>query len=286
MNISKLLATAVLLSLAACAVKDDKASKVALHANDGTPTGSASTGGQPGKVTIMGALVVADAEKGTKTLKSGISLNLQAGKSATGTVAEVTSKPEDSLAESQTDTSVDSAAVESTYLNVGCSDDQIDKTYTNGLEAKTLPDFKNTTSVALSAKVVFICGNVGLQTISAAIKADTLVLNAVNLVNKVQVGGLDIAANNMVLKGQNRLGTMGVDSAEAVVEGPRLIVNVIKEVSGEGSLMLTSQGGNVIAATAESATDSTEQSTAEKLQTIHDKNESVQVKKQNLAVNR
>ncbi|QDK46109.1 hypothetical protein DOM22_13540 [Bdellovibrio sp. ZAP7] len=283
MKISKLLATAVLMCLAACAVKDDKASKVALHANnDGAPTGEVSSkvlpGGQPGKVNIMGVLVVDDAEKGGKTLKSGISLNLMGGKALDGKVAEVTAKPQDSLSQNQNqkDTDVEKAETESTYLNVGCSEDQIDKTYTNGLTAKELGDVKDATSVRMTAKVVFICGNVGLRTISAAIKADKLILDSVNLVNMVAAGAVDVAANSLVLKGQNRIGTMGVDTAGEVVDAPILNMNVIKDVTGDGTLMLTSQGGNVISAVEDAA--KSKDTSAEKLQRIHDKNEEAQMK--------
>ncbi|WP_413293336.1 hypothetical protein ACLSU7_18295 [Bdellovibrio sp. HCB185ZH] len=276
MKISKLLATAVLMSLAACAVKDDKASKVALHANnDGAPTGEVSSkvlpGGQPGKINIMGALVAEDG----KTLKTGISINLMGGKALDGKVAEVATKQPE-LGQVQVDGDVDQAAKESTYLNVGCVEDDIDKTYTNGLEAKALADVKDATSVKLTAKVVFICGNVGLKTISAAIKADKLILNNVNLVNMVAAGALDIAANSVVLKGQNRLGTMGADSAGEVVEAPVLNINVIKEVTGDGTLMLTSQGGNVISAAEDVAKSS--DTSAEKLQRLHDKKEEAEMK--------
>ncbi|QLY24293.1 hypothetical protein [Bdellovibrio sp. KM01] len=281
MKISKLLATAVLMCLAACAVKDDKASKVALHANnDGAPTGEVSSkvlpGGQPGKVNIMGVLVVDDAEKGGKTLKSGISLNLLGGKALDGKVAEVTAKPQDSLGQNQLDSDVEIAAKESSYLNVGCSEDQIDKTYTNGLTAKELGDVKDATSVRMTAKVVFICGNVGLRTISLAIKADKLILDSVNLVNMVAAGAVDVAANSLVLKGQNRIGTMGADAAGEVVDAPVLNVNVIKDVTGDGTLMLTSQGGNVISAVEDAA--KSKDTSAEKLQRIHDKNEEAQMK--------
>lgn len=254
MNISKLLATAVLLSLAACAVKDDRASKVALHNNDGTPAGKVSAeivpGGQPGKITVSGALVTRDEAKNALSLKASVSMNVVAGKAQDGKVAEVDDEHQPFLAISQSDSSLTSLASQKTYMVVGCSDEQVDKSYTNGLELKATPDLKNATSVDLSAKVVFVCGDVATAAIATVVKADQLILNNVNLDNKVSVGALDIGANTLVLIGQNKVSTTGVDVAGTVTEAASLTANVTKEISGDGSLAIVSQGGNVISATA------------------------------------
>jgi hypothetical protein len=260
MNISKLLATAVLLSLAACAVKDDRASKVALHNNDGTPVKSeALAGGQPGKITVSGALVARDEQKNALSLKANVSMNVVGGKAQDGKVAEVDEDHQPFLVISQSDSSLTSLGSQKTYMVVGCSDDQVENSYTNGLEKKATPDLKNATSVDLSAKVVFVCGEVKTGAIATVLKADQLILNNVSIDNTVTAGALDVGANTLVLIGQNKVSTTGVDVAGSVSEAASLSANVTKEISGDGSLAIVSQGGNVISAANASTSVSAQQ---------------------------
>ncbi|WP_413557729.1 hypothetical protein [Bdellovibrio sp. HCB209] len=255
MNISKLLATAVLLSLAACAVKDDKASKVALRNSDGTPSGSAVlAGGQPGKVSISGALVDFDKEKETTTLKAGISSTFTPGKGKDGKPVEVVESEQLMLFPSQSDSTLASAESLTTFINLGCSEDKLDNTRTNGLtEAKA--EVKGTESTTATAKVVFICGDISSSSISGVIKAHELILNNVHILSKHEVGSLDIGANKLVLIGQNKITTVGVDKATEVTEGPSLNLNVTKEFSGEGSLAITAVGANITSAAATATTE-------------------------------
>lgn len=248
MNISKLLATAVLLSLAACAVKDDKASKVSLHGDSGSPAGKAATtlaGGQPGKVSISGALVVFDQDKQSATLKDGISSTFTPGKGKDGKLTEVDEKEQLMLFPSQSDTALASVESLTTFINLGCKEDQIDKAITNGL-TEAQPEVKGTESAKATAKVVFVCGDIALKSISSVIKAHELILNNSHLLAKQEVGSVDIGANKLVLVGQNKITVAGVDKAAEVTEGPSLTLNVTKEVSGEGSLAIASTGANVI----------------------------------------
>ncbi len=283
MKFSKLLAIAVLMSLAACAVKDDKASKVALHTDktDGAPTGPVSDsvlpGGQPGQIMVTGVAVEFDQVKQTSTLKSGISMVAQGGKSLQGTVAEVTDENQPMLNLTKSDSDLASIDKDTSYAVVGCQDDQVDSTRTNGLTKKDVVTNAKE-AVSLKAKVVFVCGNVDLSTMAASVKADTLVLNGASLVNVVEAGMMDIGANNLVLTGQNRIETIGMDNTGTVVQAAGIEFNVTKEITGDGSLAITSRGGNVI-----SPTKSTSQ---EKLQTIHDQREEAELKAKSQPANR
>jgi hypothetical protein len=282
MKITNLLAIAVLMSLAACAVKDDKASKVALHNNnDSAPTGKVSdgilSGGQPGQIMVTGVAVDFDKVKQTSTLKSGISMTAEGGKSLEGQVAEVADENVPMLNLTKSDSDLTSIDQDKSYAVIGCQDDQVDATRLQGLTKKdVVTNSKETVSV--KTKVLFVCGNVDLSTMAAAVKADTLVLNGASLVNVVEAGMMDIGANQLVLEGQNKIETIGMDNAGTVVQAAGIEFNVIKEISGEGSLAITSRGGNVI-----SPTKKTQQ---EGLQAIHDQNEEAEMKAKSAPANR
>ncbi|WP_413584692.1 hypothetical protein [Bdellovibrio sp. HCB274] len=248
MKISKLLATAVLMSLAACAVKDDKASKVSLHNNDSTPKGEASVnakaGGQPGQIMITGAAVQFDQDSGKTTLKSSLKSAVAAGTSADGKVAQVADENLPMLNLSKTESALKQVESDTSYAVLGCSDDQVEASYTNGLTLKK-EAAANDLSSATTAKVVFICGELKSSTLALVIKADTLILNNANITSTAQAGVVDIGTNKLVLIGESKIETIGQDAAANVVPAASIEFNVTREVSGDGTLAILSRGGNV-----------------------------------------
>ncbi|MEK2688182.1 hypothetical protein [Bdellovibrio sp. GT3] len=278
MKLSKLLATAVLMSLAACAVKDDKASRVALRGGDTTPKGEVSAdltvGGQPGQIMVTGAIVKYDADKvnyeepsDKLSLNPSIKTTYITGISADGKIAEVDADFKPMLNLTKSESVLKEVEADTSYAVLGCADDQVDATFTNGLTlkdgaAKSADSTLDKVSTATTAKVVFVCGDLKTTAMALAIKADTLVLNNARIISTAQAGVVDIGANKLVLIGESTIQTIGQDAAANVVPAAAIEFNVTKELSGDGTLVISSKGGDIKSGAAKSTIGTSDQQKA------------------------
>ncbi|WP_413582025.1 hypothetical protein [Bdellovibrio sp. HCB288] len=275
MKLSKLLATAVLMSLAACAVKDDKASRVALRGGDTTPKGEVSAdltvGGQPGQIMVTGAIVKIDENKTNydepsdkMSLNPAIKVTVVGGLSADGKVVELDPDFKPMLNLTKSETILTEVTSDTSYAVLGCSDDQVDASYTNGLTKKQVEATADQLGSVISAKVVFVCGDLKTTAAALVIKADTLVLNSANIISTAQAGMVDIGANKLALNGENSIQTIGQDAVTNVLPAASIEFNVTKEAPGDatGTLVISSKGGDIKAGAAKSTIGTSDQQKA------------------------
>ncbi|WP_413575058.1 hypothetical protein ACLVWU_12420 [Bdellovibrio sp. HCB290] len=284
MKISKLLATAVLMSLAACAVKDDKASSVALGLRgDDTPKGEATVntkdGGQPGQIMVTGAIVKIDESKvnydepsDKLSVNPAIKITYIAGLAADGKLTDLDPdhKPMSNLTKSET--ILNEVVSDTSYVVFGCTDDQVDASYINGLTKKEVMATADQVGSLTSAKVVFVCGELKTTAMALAIKADTLILNSASIISTAPAGMVDIGANKLSLIGKNLIRTIGQDADSNVLPAASIEFNVTKELMAgtDGTLHITSKGGDIKKGAAQSTIGTSDQQKAKDQQEEQD----------------
>lgn len=142
------------------------------------------------------------------------------------------------------DVKVLSSAIESKkYINLGC--ENLSAEETEGLEQDS--DKALTDSVlSLSAKKIFICGTPQISQSFVSLSAEQLVLKNASLKVKAVVGSLNVSASKIELSGSNSIETNGVDATISVIDAPSVDLVVTSEIFGEGTLKVSSTGGNCV----------------------------------------
>jgi len=153
--------------------------------------------------------------------------------------------PKDSVAATNASADADLApdvdAVANTAAAVGTNGKTTDCTKDSA--AKDLV----TKSTTISAKVVLMCSvPANMPTVLVEISADNLVMTDLSYSDSNSQGGIYMTANTLTLNGVNTVATSGVDSRSIVGSAPYIQLDVAKEISGTGSLGLSSTGGNAI----------------------------------------
>lgn len=201
-------------------------------------------GGQPGKITIKGIIVKKDGDN--IVLDDRIKVEQTGGKGNHDVSQTVVSEKNKAVLSDAVDAKATSKLSESKkYINIGCenlSTEEID-----GFEEdsnKALTD----AVLILSAKKIFICGAQEISQSTVNLAADQLILKDASLKVKSAIGSLTVSAAKIELVGKNSLESIGLDAAINVMDAPSIDLTINSEISGEGTLQVTSNGGNCVEA--------------------------------------
>ncbi len=200
------------------------------------------SGGQPGQITVKGVIVKKDGDK--MLLDDRIRIEQVGGKGKRGDAPTLVSEKNKAVLSEEIDVQVLSSAIESVkYINLGCND--LTAQDTEGL-TEELEETKIISAVAHPVKKIFICGTHQIPQAFLSLSADQLILKNTSLKLKDLTGNLNVSASKIELIGSNTIETIGVDSTLSIMVGPSLNLLVAHEISGEGTLKLSSIGGNYI----------------------------------------
>ncbi len=231
------------------AIKDaDKAAEDAKKtANDAANAGkkanemaldATSSGGQPGSISLGGALVTSE-----NALDARVTVNLLAGKSWRGPRPDVNngtlqlkSKISDSTLQE-----IEKQKDDKSFVNLGC--DVSARNDLKDLEEKKVYNSSSQLTV-VKAKIVLICDGTQLKSGMTLIAAETVILAGVRyeMVGVVD-RSLSIAANDLIVDGDSTLTSKGKDGASTILQGPSISITAI-QVSGSGKLEINAQGSN------------------------------------------
>jgi hypothetical protein len=199
-------------------------------------------GGQPGKISVNG---VAVSHEGSHTLLDRrIKVTQTAGesdKTKHAPLATIAATALPSFSEKK-DSSLQSLAQDKTYVAFGCNQ-VLDAHLTEGLQKKEVSQLTEH-ATAISAHTVFLCGRVKWNNPWTTISAHELVLVGATALMKGSTGQLSLLTEHLVLVGKNKIQTLGLNAAREVPAAPSLELTVLSAIDGEGSLELSSVGGN------------------------------------------
>ena len=219
----------------------DDAKKIADDANKDSVAvlDLTSSGGQPGDVSLFGALLSDEV-----TLDPKVSVILNAGKGWKGLRPEVkkdilTLKANLTEGFSQEQ---DKLKVDKTFVNMGC--DLSTRTDLKDLQEQPANTDKASTAAVIKANTVLICGTNPISIKMTFITAKTVVMSGVQ---QSSVGALSttmsISAGELIVDGENRFSLNGIDDSSTVFQGPSLSIGAEK-FSGSGKLQILSEGSN------------------------------------------
>lgn len=202
-----------------------------------------TAGGQPGKITVSG-IVVKESEKKV-ILDDRLSILQTPGKSRNKALTVITSESNKPVLKAfGTGDELEKVSSSTSYMNLGCA--KLDPKQIQGLTELKLD--LNTKVVSASAKKVFICGDFETS-LSVLISADSIIFDNANF---VQTGFMDvmttIRTKAITLIGNNRIKTKGISSSGIVLGAPAIDLVVAKDIFGEGTLEINSEGGECLPA--------------------------------------
>jgi hypothetical protein len=216
--------------------QDDTAQK----ANEST-LDITSAGGQPGSISLAGALVMSESN-----LDPRVTVKLTSGKSWKGVRPEVKAGTL-SLKAKQADATIDEIQKlndDKSFVNLGCEiADRIDL---KDLQEKQLDPADTSTVMVINANTVLICGQNQIKKSLTLITAKTVILSNVQ---QELVGAVDktlsITAQDLNLYGESKISSKGKDSSSTILQGPSVSVSAEK-ISGNGKLEITAEGSNYL----------------------------------------
>jgi hypothetical protein len=204
-----------------------------------------SSGGQPGKVTLEGALVSDNTNTDPR-----IVVNVQTGKGWRGQRAELSA----STIQLQQKVSgycyqeelVRLLQARETFVNLGC--DLTDRNDLAGLEEKKIEAFS---TPFIRAKIVFLCDGSQIEkNIMTFICADTVVFGSLQLEmtgSGDKLANLRIYSNKLVVDGDSVILSKGKDGPYAIYQrGPSVLISAIA-LSGNGKIKIDFSGANYAA---------------------------------------
>jgi len=200
-------------------------------------------GGQPGKIFVKGILV-ADSENKAQ-LDNRIQVSQTVGTSYK-TALKMNPSAIDKNAQALLTPTADSLLTENlaqdkTYVALGCS--SVDPSLISGLSKKSVEALSGSVA-AISANTVIFCGKTDIKYSSMTVAAHHLILINAEISAKNAVGALSLIADHLVVIGKNKIQTQGLDANVSVLPAPALELSVLTAIDGEGSLKLSSVGGN------------------------------------------
>jgi len=203
----------------------------------------ASAGGQPGAISVSGALVIHQNSK--LELDNHISTATQAGLSWRGSRPLVESSAfilKAALSDA-TKGEIEKQKLDRSFINIGCNKLLVGR-LTADLEEKNLPAISVDIEI-LEAHSIFICDASRLSSSLISITGATVILSKVTLelVGTVAQRGLSIVADELQIEGENTISSDGVDGEITIVDGPNISIGANK-VAGEGALKLLASGAN------------------------------------------
>jgi hypothetical protein len=198
-------------------------------------------GGQPGNVTLTGALV----DHSSSELKpiDQIKIEKEAGISWRGVRASL-KEPSPIFKSDLSDTEkLDLVNLKSDkyWINVGCRD----LTHMPGQEDLELAEI-DPKSPILSAKSVIVCDPSMLTATLISINAELVVFHEMKVSIRAAVTQfLFIKASNLRLEGSNSIHAEGIDSTVTALPGPEIFL-AAESLSGTGNLKIDVHGGNYL----------------------------------------
>lgn len=210
-------------------------------AADKTKAEQEGKGGQPG-IPVIGL----NAMDSDGKIVDGLHFNMLTGKGADGKQAPLTTqaKPVKSLSESDEKALKDVKALK-TYINVGCSEDQLKDVSLSGLTKQDAPKVYEDGIYSVKANVVTLCGD--LQPfLMASFTADTILVSDAKSTLRARSGSESVSfrANRLIIKGNSEIKVVELDATSTPVERVMVIVNDKVEVKNVGQLTLTTQGAD------------------------------------------
>ncbi|MNJ98509.1 hypothetical protein D3C87_162750 [compost metagenome] len=207
------------------------------------------SGGQPGKISVSGIVVKQEGEK--TLLDERITVTQVPGKSGHSSLTTNIKPANKAALTPELDAKeLGNISEGKTFINVNCN--QLDPSLVEGL-TEANPDHVTKDFLVIAANTVVLCKDVSFTTAMTTISADHLVLIDVDsTLDGRSLGFLKFKANKLTLIGKNKITTKGKDSTSPFIDGESasLSLDVAKEIQGEGTLELTTLGGNYISSPA------------------------------------
>jgi hypothetical protein len=206
-----------------------------------------TVGGQPGKITVLGAAVIAN--DGKTELDPRLSLTQSAGKGKTTTpeIAENLRPYFSKTVSEKVLKELTVAEANKDYIAVGCN--QLDQDLVDGLTQReyTFTPQKGTKEIvegSATANTIILCGQLNHSSILATVySADRLVLIDVDYRNESVYGDIVFKAKTLHLIGKNKVQTIGKPNPSFLFYPGDLFLVVEKSIEGDGNLELSSVGG-------------------------------------------
>jgi hypothetical protein len=201
-------------------------------------------GGQPGKISVFGIVALEEADK--IVLDERISVSQVPGKSSSDIVTTQISKDNMAVISTKFNTkSLEKLSADKTFVNLNCK--QLDSSLVDGLTEVSSKPLSDGIFV-ISANTIVICKDLQFQSLTNSFSADHLVLVDVDssLVGS-NGGSISMNANKLTVVGKNKISTKGSDASGIMtLSAASIDLKVSKEIDGDGSLQLFSEGGNNI----------------------------------------
>ncbi|MGZ5279624.1 MAG: hypothetical protein ACXWC9_06770 [Pseudobdellovibrionaceae bacterium] len=209
---------------------------------------STKVGGQPGTIYLSESLVKMNAEGIVEPIPR-IQIKQQGGKGFDDKVSEVKTKEtlKVQVAGEPVRKSIDEVSQEQTYINIGCDKDKIDANETAGLKLEKMRLHKSFLEAV--AQKIYICGKGKIRQNMAFLQADEVIFTDSDYEMNSDGVSLVIQARRLVLNGNNRLATVGPQSAaSAYMPTASISLGILDGISGDGELELQSVGSSYSAA--------------------------------------
>jgi hypothetical protein len=203
---------------------------------------TASKGGEPGDISILGAVVKFDSQNLTFSLDSHLSTSLVNGAAADGSKPTSDKKATIDHTLPTTAATNDGLANDKTYIALGCNQ-QVDKSLVDGL---TQASIESSSVTVAKANTVVLCDTVNMPAQGLSISADRVVMIKASLSLSAEVGSISIDTNSLELQGESTIKT----NAGSDVKGPdvSLIVRTKFTAADNSALSIETEGGSAAAA--------------------------------------
>ncbi len=199
------------------------------------------SGGQPGSISLSGALV-----QSATQLDARVSLSSTSGLSWRGVRPQTAStaislKSEVSVSAR---TAVEKLASDEHFVNMGC-----DASVTQGIDQhltllESNPLEQQSSVRQIKAHTVFLCDASQLKNAMIFIEAQTLIVHSFALTLSGSVDHMiSLNAAELVLENENSIQAIAVDGPSTLLAGPSMAISAGR-LSGGGTLKLEAQGSN------------------------------------------
>lgn len=202
-------------------------------------------GGQPGKITVSGA-IVKDSQ-----LDARITVVANTGTGKDGVQAEILEAAKPIFLEKNEKLDLSKIADAKNLIGIGCEGSYLNElAQERDLELQPAPAEVTSDVMIVQAKMVVLCGS--LESLKKyqflTVSADELILSLVNYDLFGTIGSVILNSNKLVLVGENKLVVQQMSLATNYVALSSIELNVLKEISSEkgGKILLMSQGSNSI----------------------------------------
>ncbi|MBC7419846.1 MAG: hypothetical protein H7328_03875 [Bdellovibrio sp.] len=199
------------------------------------------TGGQPGKVTLNGALVKPG--KDQASLDSRFQFKQMIGQSSNQVLAKLSIQGESALSHEADFSFLKALSRNKTYFNSGCILTNADTEGLTEFFAESSED-NDDTAISIFVTKAFFCGSQNSQRYYYLINTDELVLKDANFNLENFIGAIYLNAAKINLIGHNQITTKGARVGALAMTGPSVEMIIAKEVQGDGSMLIETAGAD------------------------------------------